>query len=123
MRWLVIIAAILFAGCTTISHVPPPADWPKLEQRVHYVPGGKLHEVCSKYAPFWMFIFACSEYDFRVNTCDIWLPEGPDQPWLKEHEEKHCLGYDHPGDPTLQKAWETYKVEEMKRHFREHANP
>lgn len=96
--------AVLVAGCATIDrHDPPPADFPVLRIVHHY---GRIPADCS-----WDSI-GCAVTDFCARRCDVYLAVR--WAWVREHEELHCKGYDHPLPDwqPIRSAWENYKANE-----------
>lgn len=110
------IAALLLlvAGCTTIGHQPPPADWPNLTIVEHQVGTWSMLKHCYQYVSLPMKLiggipFSCAEVNFPARRCDIWCTEDMNAETL-EHERLHCAGYDHFGASTLADAWRDYKA-------------
>jgi hypothetical protein len=115
MRYSICLMAML-AGCAarTVAidySVAPPADWPKLEERITKVNTDTIEKFCpgagGGVRPLRMN--GCAATRFRVGICDIYLFDPTDQGSL-EHERAHCRGYGHVGDADAPaKAWATYK--------------
>lgn len=108
------LAIAWLMACGNTIHQEAPADWPKLETRVHRVGLIELHRRCAKYMTTTQRITSlgivggCAEINFATNRCDIWLPEGENDPMYEKHERDHCLGRDHVGDTTLRDAWNNW---------------
>lgn len=105
---------LLLAGCaTTIAEGSAAPDWPRLKVVRHVVSGIEVIKRCYKYVPTGTKLIggvpqACAEVNFYRMRCDIWLTDDS-SPDVIEHEELHCLGFEHPGEKTLTKAWIAFK--------------
>ena len=98
---------LLLVGCTTIdSHDPPPLDFPSLKVVSHY---GKMPPECG--GGGLMVNIACTVPDFCSKTCNIYYMVNLS--WVKEHEELHCKGYDHPKPDwqPMRTSWENWKLD------------
>lgn len=103
------ILALLLSGCTTLSHLPPPADWPTLEVRKHYVSQIEMRDQCVRYAPWYQWpTMACSIINFVAKTCDQWFDKDRVTADEEEHEDGHCRGMDHAGGTYLADLWRAY---------------
>ena len=108
--------SLLLAGCTTIGHVPSPADFPQLKVVVHRVKVGELFEKC--YPSLSTLVKAlggipegCAWLHWDTGICNIYVRgDFPDQRIL-EHEVLHCEGRDHPGSSTIADGWAAWKAE------------
>ncbi len=115
-RALPLILALSLSGCaamlyTTIDeHVKPPVDWPDLERRTHYVSQKEINEICRVGVNE-----ACAVVNFLTMTCDKYFMVAEQREFVFEHEEKHCQGYDHPGERTFAEAWERFKQTRLAR--------
>jgi hypothetical protein len=114
-RLSMIACALALTGCSAmISHEPPPSDWPALKIVYHHVPSAEMRDVCGQYVPWYALgmVEACAAWHFRTGECHVWFSSDlPPSGFVVEHEILHCLGHDHPGDTTAQRAWENYKRE------------
>lgn len=109
MRSTLVALAVAFglSSCSTIGNRPPPADFPKLNVTVNYVPWEKMYSVCSQYG---IQPAACTEVNFKDNSCVVWVvPNDGLTKYTLEHELLHCQGWDHPGETTLRDMWERFK--------------
>lgn len=41
------------------------------------------------------YVHGCARRDYESRACFVFTRAKP-QPWLVEHEKKHCAGWDHP---------------------------
>jgi hypothetical protein len=110
MRWAILL---LLSGCATrlvsIDYSnPPPADWPRLEEKIAYVQMEDLAKFCGP-KPSSAYAAGCTVAHFGYKTCYIYLASR--DPALLAHERWHCKGYDHVGDTNRSRnAWERYKA-------------
>jgi len=114
-----LIAALpLIAACSTISSVPPPADWPPLSRTVITMSTDDDMRSMCKGSDGVVASFngvACAIVSFGPMTCLI--VESRQRPMtqeIRQHEgadgkDGHCQGRDHIGEDTLRRAWETWK--------------
>lgn len=102
-RFLVVL---LLAGCTTIGHEPPPADWPALRVQEDRLEVREMRDRCQRYAGWHSVADACTEINFAENWCRISYV----YPENLAHERLHCAGRDHVGESTLRDAWARYKL-------------
>lgn len=97
MRYLIVL---LLSGCATGKLVaidynyPPPKDWPKLEEKVHYIESRDFEKFCGR-VPTFRHAHGCSIVHFGYEVCYIYLTNK--DPELLEHEKAHCAGYSHVG--------------------------
>lgn len=108
MRYLVVL---FLSGCAQLVKidysVSPPADWPKLEEKLSYVAAQDLPKFCGP-KPAQGHAEGCSVVHFGYEVCYIYLANKA--PELLEHERAHCKGYDHVGQAgRSQQAWERWK--------------
>ena len=107
---LMILGGILaLSACSTISHIPPPSDFPVLKEIVHIVSTREKNDVCAKYGPPFTYVEACAEWYFETRECHIWLDKDFLQEYQIEHERMHCKGYDHPGSTVIFDSWNVWK--------------
>jgi hypothetical protein len=110
MRYLWIV---FLAGCalTPIDYSnAPPADWPKLFEKVNYIPVNDLDKWCPGRTGNAQ---GCAIVKFNYSWCVIYLANK--DPALLEHERAHCRGYDHVGDFNRSRnAWAQYKLRAAK---------
>ena len=99
------VCVALLAGCTTIGHEPPPADWPALRVQEERLELREMRDRCQRYAPPGYVAEACAEINFAGGWCRI----SYHYPEHLEHERLHCAGHDHVGAPTLRDAWAAFK--------------
>lgn len=105
---------VIMAGCaTTIAEGSAAPDWPRLKVYRHVVSGAEVIKRCYRYVPTGSKLLggipqACAEVNFYRMRCDIWITADA-SPEVREHEELHCLGFEHPGDKTLTNAWTAFK--------------
>jgi hypothetical protein len=119
-RWRRFLAAMLgllaLSACAIDPHTPAPADWPRLEVRVHQVGTGEMLGECYATVPLWMkllgtFPAACARIRFPERTCDIYCAASWScDPDTLAHEREHCAGRDHEFESTLRDAWQRYKA-------------
>ena len=99
------------AGCSTIDEHNRVEGWPELRVIEHYVSDDAMRERCSKYVSFGMLPEACSEFNFVRGECHIWYSaDFRPQPYVMEHERRHCEGFDHPGGSSLREALARYNA-------------
>ena len=106
--------AVLLSGCSTISHVAPPSDWPQLKLTQHYVSTREMRDQCVKWTPPFMSPMACAEINFDKMTCDQWFDADFVTPEIVEHENEHWRGKDHAGSTYLRDLWENWKRAQKK---------
>ena len=111
MRYVLIL---LLAGCATRSLVaidyntPPPADWPKLEERITYADVETIQRWCNMPKALRDRAFNCAVVSFTYGLCMIYLSERT--PEALAHERAHCAGYSHVGEGyRAHRAWEMFK--------------
>jgi hypothetical protein len=102
--WFAVMA--LAAGCAHIDDMtPPPADWPELRVEEHGAAG--TLENCSRYTSLLAWPpLGCAVIYFTEGVCRIWFMTE----WVRQHELKHCRGFDHYGETTLRDAWNAHKA-------------
>jgi len=103
------LLAFMLSGCTTISHVAPPSDWPTLTVIPHYTTTKAMRDQCVKWTPPLMSPMACAVIDFKKMTCEQWFDADFVTPDLVLHENEHCRGKDHLGSTYLRDLWESWK--------------
>jgi hypothetical protein len=87
----------------------PPADWPKLDERISYIELEAVPRFCGVPKELVSRVQGCSKIDFYYNLCMIHL--GNNSPELLAHEREHCLGFNHRGEGGKSaKAWTEYKA-------------
>lgn len=104
MTRALILCLALLSGCTMIDmHTPPPSDWPKLE--VAYVTSSDLVPGCA-------LMLSCANINFDTMRCTVYQQQTDleTREAAKEHEDKHCEGYDHIGSTALRDYWEQWKA-------------
>jgi hypothetical protein len=102
-----VLLVSLLTGCTTIGHVPPPADWPVLAVTVKRVEHKEIRAACWD-TPWYMSVEACAVVRFSNMTCTILLDVTHGDEFL-EHEQEHCRGKDHTNETTFADAWAKWK--------------
>lgn len=107
-----LFAILLLVGCVTripdIDYsIPPPADWPTLQEKVGYVLSTEdLGKYCLGRPP--RGALGCALTDFSKGLCWIYL--ATKDPAVLEHERAHCRGYNHVGDVNhARNNWEQWK--------------
>lgn len=91
----------LLAACTVIG-TERVQGWPQMQVIEHYVPHARMRDKCAQYVGFGESPMACAEFDFAAKRCDIWYSaDFPPQDFIKDHERKHCLGYEHAGEHEM----------------------
>jgi len=103
MRYLCLL---FLSACSTIDvSDPPPVDWPAMRIMRYY---GKIPEACG--SSLLNYNIACAVPDFCAKTCNVYLRV--DWAWVKEHEELHCKGYDHPKPDRqiMRTSWGEWKT-------------
>lgn len=110
MRYLMLLALTGCASYVPIDHSrAPPADWPKLEQRVVYTDSPEqLRKYCGASSEASGKYLACSTIHFAAGVCMIY--SGTHEAAVVDHERDHCLGYDHAGYSRGPDAWERFKA-------------
>jgi hypothetical protein len=105
----------------------PPADWPLLELVVHDVDQAAMAEACpAAHGRLAGKLFSgCARLDFCARRCDVFLAYRPAsirrttgevlsaeqlRAEALDHEQAHCLGYDHPGSTMVRDAWARAKA-------------
>lgn len=90
------------AGCSIVSQHRVDG-WPSLAVIEHRVSEAKLRDVCDPNAnPFVAVSVACVTFDLKRGQCHYWQSKDfPPPSWVREHELKHCDGYDHVGGTTM----------------------
>ena len=114
MRYLIVLLLLLagVASAQTYRIIegidyasPPPADWPKLEERLTYADVDTVRRWCNKPGTQ---IHGCAVTSFRYGLCMVYLSN--QEPALLDHERAHCAGYAHPGEAQkVRAAWEGWK--------------
>lgn len=102
------LSLAFLAGCATTIDMtrPPPVDWPKLEIKVAKVTEQQARMLCPR-ADVVLYTNACTILAFAHGACYVYLASS--DPEVLDHERKHCLGYDHPGESTMRDLWAMYK--------------
>lgn len=111
MRYLIVL---LLAGCATTKlvdidySITPPADWPRLQERLTYGPVADVQRWCRMPAAIRDKAFNCAVVRFDLGLCMIYL--STNDAAALTHEQAHCRGYSHIGDGyKSHRAWEQYK--------------
>lgn len=106
----------LLVGCTAINvHDAPPKDWPKLERKTVKLGFYDLQVACGGSALMLMlgaYYSACAWVNFDTMTCTTFYAGDDDDEYVilaKEHEDTHCLGYDHIGSSMFADYWASWK--------------
>lgn len=112
-----VIYLALAAGCATVTHGEPPADWPQLK-RVEVRTGlldvqrrcalARTNMTALAWAMSLGLVMQCAIIDFAAGTCTKVRPI--DETDGDEHEEEHCQGKDHVGETVLRDAWTAWKT-------------
>lgn len=111
----IIIAALLLAGCSTMSETPPPADWPHMRVVEHTGLGfWETQKKCYKYLSLPMkllgsFAMGCAEFYFATGECHVYYMGEPSK-LVRDHEREHCQGFDHSGSTDVAQSWERYQA-------------
>ena len=108
-----VLLTIWIAACSTIDVTNKVEGWPVLQTTVHVIDQKLVRDHCQKYVHGFDIAFACAEWDFDANTCDIYLPIGHGE-YMKEHELAHCDGYDHPGSTYMREDLEKWKLKNQR---------
>jgi hypothetical protein len=90
------ILALAVAGCTRIDYsTPPPEGFPKLTPIYAAVSDEEFRKLCP------VGSIACSWVYFDRGECMIYHKKDPGTlpRWVRNHEEAHCRGYGHVGEP------------------------
>ena len=92
-------------------------NWPKLDQRLHYVTFLEINDRCWADMPWYWKVMggialACTHVDFEAGTCDVYVTSGS-PPFIVDHEIEHCHGGDHDG--TLRDALGRWKERRLAR--------
>jgi hypothetical protein len=109
-RALLLLVALLAAGCTTIDYQAGPV--PGLERMTveeHFVDEAEIYNVCSSCGLSPMVLAtACTCVNLRTKHAVIWLAKGASQSTI-EHERAHGRGYDD-ADGELRRRYEAWRV-------------
>lgn len=99
LRRAFLVALVLAAAAPLISKGayeewhPEPTHAP-LPPFYYQVSAELLQAICRFSVPHGWVAHSCVERSYHEGRCIIYVDH--DMPkWLKEHEEKHCAGYDH----------------------------
>jgi hypothetical protein len=110
MTFNVLVFLLVFIPLQSLGGIDytktPPADWPSLTVREHYMTPAEVTKECMRRGAG--LSLACADAQFNDNTCDIIFPNDPPR-WMYEHEHAHCKGYDHVGDSIMQNDWALHK--------------
>lgn len=104
MRYLFVL---LLAGCAMYTKIdytrPPPADWPKMAEKLMRVSEADVLRLCQDATHGTK---GCARADFGPRVCYLIVADDI----AVEHERGHCAGYDHAGSTATADAWERYKA-------------
>ena len=100
------VLGIALSACSTIDYHRRVEGWPPMRVAVHVLPGEEISKECGLGLSL---VMACARYNLTVRTCDVYVPRDGNQALL-EHELLHCVGYSHPGDPSMQNAVDQWKL-------------
>ena len=101
-----VFLCVLLGGCILPGidwETPPPADWPLLAVKYYEM---SIDDIATR-CPNVVLPVGCAVVNFALSECYVYTATST--PWIVEHEEKHCLGYDHYGDSTMRDAWKQWK--------------
>jgi hypothetical protein len=95
---LILAAVVTLPGCAFFSANEQWEDerlsYAPLPPVLKRVPADKLHSTCGWKPQPLHYLYGCAKRDYTVGLCYIYhsweLTE-----WQREHEEKHCAGYEH----------------------------
>lgn len=106
-------------GPQTLAHPLPLKDapvpgWPELQIETHYVARIAMRGLClavSAGTPIpETSAYSCARPDFWRGVCDIYIDvQHSGMNRLREHEEKHCRGYDHQDGHLLAEALRVWR--------------
>lgn len=98
---LLLLAAAFSGGCTLALKAEAPEGWPELERFEHFnVAHEDMERACGL-----RNIVACAVVDLCKRTCTKYYTEGYNTGFVREHEEGHCQGRDHPGERTFEELF------------------
>jgi len=85
---------------------PPPDGWPKLREEVVYGSDEQIKRWCSRIPEQAAgTVVGCAKVYFQWDLCMVFL--STKDPEHLKHEQAHCRGYDHVGEPN--KAHRAFK--------------
>ena len=112
-RALLLLVALVAAGCTTIDYQAGPV--PGLERMTveeHFVDQAEIYKVCSSCGQSAVAIpVACTCINLRTKHAVIWLARGASQSTI-EHERAHGRGYDDT-DGELRRRYEAWQASQQ----------
>lgn len=114
---VLLVIALISSGCTAINiHEKPPANWPKLQERVVQTGFVELQGICGHGIVTTVLLgYFCSAWtvvNFDDMTCTIYT--STDDEYVMEHERAHCKGRDHFGSSALRDYAEKWHKENAK---------
>lgn len=95
----VAIVALMTYGCAAPGEFEPQMGWEAtpshkpLPPIYFYTTASTIQAACGNRSTTWVY-HGCAIRTPSANECLILVEPNPPQ-WLREHEEKHCAGYDH----------------------------
>jgi len=115
-----LLLVVMLSGCAGPQYTQidysrkPPEGWPTLRQQITYGSEEQVKRWCARAPGAAMAgdkLKGCALAYFEWNLCTIFLTsKDPEQ--LK-HEQAHCAGYNHVGEPNLsQQAYDAWKAKQ-----------
>ena len=93
LLWALLVLLVLpsMVGSTKVE------GWPELHVVEHVAPTVReVGDACAGEARPGCTVMACAIFDFGAGECHVWVTdETPTHLALREHERRHCEGYDH----------------------------
>lgn len=106
---------LLLCGCAQLVAIDystaPPADWPRLDERLTYADLETVQRWCNMPAAVRARgAKGCAVVSFQYDLCMIYLSDRSES--LLQHERAHCAGYGHVGSAgeKARVAWERWKA-------------
>ena len=98
IRSVLATAALVPAcGCTQLfvrADWNEAPTWAPLQPVYFEVSPSELYANCRISVAPGFTLYGCARRDYWIGACLIFTPPNP-EPWLLEHERKHCAGWDH----------------------------
>jgi hypothetical protein len=100
-------------GQPLLKDAPVPG-WPRLRIETRYVARIAMRGYCLKVPAGTPIpetsLDSCARPDFWRGVCDVYIDvQHLGNPALREHEEKRCRGYDHPGSDLFAEALRVWR--------------
>jgi hypothetical protein len=107
--WTALSAVAIACAPLATESVP---GWPLLEIVEHHVPYEEMSGRCARYVGFGALPLGCAEFDLEARVCHVWVSTGlPGWRVVRDHERRHCAGYDHAGASNLRRVLENHAID------------